>query len=54
VPEHNRLALATDFSSANKVLEHSRVGVAWSATGNACGAYEAALRYVMERKQFGK
>ncbi|CDW82667.1 acyl-coenzyme a oxidase peroxisomal-like [Stylonychia lemnae] len=54
VPDNNKLAKAKDFSSANLILEHSRVGVAWTATANAVGAYEASLRYVMQRKQFGK
>ncbi len=55
VPEYNRLAKADDFTSgANKALEHSRMGVAWAAAGVAIGAYEAALRYSLNRKQFGK
>ena len=28
--------------------------VAWSLVGVATGAYEAALKYALERKQFGK
>lgn len=50
VPESNRLAKATDFSSANKILEHSRIKVAWGAVGIAAGAYEAALKYTLQRK----
>lgn len=49
-----RLEKATDFASTNLILEHSRVKVAWGAVGLACGAYEAALKYTLERKQFGK
>jgi acyl-CoA oxidase len=48
VPDHNRLEKAKDFNSgANKILEHSRIGVAWFGAGVACGAYEAALRYTL-------
>ena len=55
VPENNRLAKATDFATGtNVILEHSRIKVAWCATGIAAGAYEAALRYAMQRQQFGK
>jgi glutaryl-CoA dehydrogenase len=55
VPDHNRLAKATDFATGtNKILEPSRLGVAWSATGLAAGAYEAALKYTLQRNQFGR
>ncbi|CDW83571.1 acyl-dehydrogenase [Stylonychia lemnae] len=54
VPDNNRLEHAKDFNSANRILEHSRVGVAWLGAASACGAYEAALKYVLNRKQFGK
>lgn len=51
VPEKNRLEKATDFATgANKILEHSRVKVAWVAVGLAAGAYEAAMKYALERK----
>lgn len=50
-----RLAKATDFATGtNVILEHSRLKVAWGGVGIACGAYEAALKYALERKQFGK
>ena len=32
----------------------TRAGVAWQAVGCARGAYESALKYTRERKQFGK
>lgn len=54
VPDNMRLEKAKDFSSANQILEHSRIGVAWVAAGLACGAYEAAVKYSLQRKQFGK
>lgn len=55
MPENMRLEKAKDFNSgANKILEHSRISVAWLGAAVASGAYEAALRYSLERKQFGK
>jgi alkylation response protein AidB-like acyl-CoA dehydrogenase len=55
VPDHNKLAKADDFTTGtNKILEHSRIKVCWAAVGVAAGAYEAALRYALQRKQFGK
>lgn len=55
MPDKNRLAKAKDFTTGvNKILEHSRIYVAWVACGVASGAYEAALRYTLTRKQFGK
>lgn len=36
------------------VLRRSRVLVGWLATGLQIGAYELALKYAKERKQFGK
>jgi glutaryl-CoA dehydrogenase len=50
-----RLEKAKDFASGtNIILEHSRLKVAWGVVGVAAGAYEAALRYVMQRRQFGR
>ena len=54
VPEANRLANANTFEDTSKVLKVTRMGVAWSATGCARGAYEHALRYTREREQFGR
>ena len=55
VPDHNKLAHANDFATGtNQVLEKSRLAVAWLAAGVAAGAYEAALKYCLQRKQFGK
>jgi acyl-CoA oxidase len=41
------------FADTNKVLAISRVLVAWQPVGLALGAYDAALRYVSQRRQFG-
>ena len=55
VPDENKLAHAKDFATgANKILESSRLMIGWIAAGCAAGAYEAALKYCLQRKQFGK
>ena len=36
------------------ILMHSRLMLSWMICGIAAGAYEAALRYTMQRTQFGK
>ena len=42
------------FVNALQVLDAGRIGIAALAVGLAQGAYEAALRYAFERKQFGQ
>jgi len=42
------------FVNALQVLDAGRIGIAALAVGLAQGAYEAALRYSFERKQFGQ
>lgn len=54
VQESDRLALANSFKDTAKVLRMTRAGVAWQAVGCARGAYEHALKYTRERKQFGR
>ncbi len=54
VPETNRLQEANGFKDTAKVLRMTRAGVAWQAVGCARGAYESALHYTNERKQFGR
>ncbi|WDF69583.1 acyl-CoA dehydrogenase family protein [Sphingobacterium oryzagri] len=54
IPESDRLPLANSFKDTAKVLQMTRAGVAWMAVGCARGAYENALAYTLERKQFGK
>ena len=54
VSESNRLQQANSFKDTAKVLRLTRAGVAWQAVGCARGAYESALRYTNERKQFGR
>lgn len=54
VSEANRLQEANSFKDTAQVLRMTRAGVAWQAVGCARGAYENALKYTTERKQFGK
>ena len=54
VPDSARLARINSFADVAACLRNMRSDVAWIATGAAAGAYEAALKYVSERKQFGK
>lgn len=44
----------TSFREVSEVLYATRLGVAWSALGHATAAFEAALSYSTQRKQFGK
>lgn len=53
VPEADRLPGVSSFADTNKVLAISRVLVAWQPVGLALGAYDAAARYVAQRRQFG-
>jgi glutaryl-CoA dehydrogenase len=53
VPEENRLPGARSFKDTTDALVVVRCGVAWEALGHAIAAYEAALAYARERRQFG-
>jgi glutaryl-CoA dehydrogenase len=53
VPAENRLAEASSFDDATRVLAAARPGIAWGALGHAVAAYEAAVAYSLEREQFG-
>lgn len=54
VPEQARLVNINSFADVAACLRNMRSDVAWIAAGAGAGAYEAALKYVMERQQFGK
>lgn len=54
VPGSARLENINSFADVAACLRNMRSDVAWIATGAAAGAYEAALKYVSERQQFGK
>jgi glutaryl-CoA dehydrogenase len=54
VPAANLLPGATSFKATARVLKATRASCAWSALGHAVAAYDAALTYTSQRKQFGK
>jgi glutaryl-CoA dehydrogenase len=54
VPEAMRLHNVNSFRDVAAMLRAMRSDVAWIATGLQAGAFEAALAYVNERKQFGR
>ncbi|HEY5428747.1 MAG TPA: acyl-CoA dehydrogenase family protein [Solirubrobacteraceae bacterium] len=54
VAAESRLPEAQSFRDTGRVLAATRNACAWSALGHAVGAYEVALAYAQERRQFGK
>lgn len=54
VPEGLRLQDIKSFKDVANVLRLTRADVAWQALGNGAGAYEAAVAYAADRKQFGR
>ncbi|SDS14370.1 acyl-CoA dehydrogenase family protein [Actinoplanes derwentensis] len=54
VPEADRLQGARSFKDTARVLQQTRAGVAWQSVGVMLAAYEIALAYAGERKQFGR
>ena len=51
VPDNMKLTLAKDFARGTaKILASSRIHVCWAAAGVATGAYEAAIKYCLNRK----
>src|SRR5499426_1498599 len=55
IPKENLLGgLGEGFIDALKVLDGGRISIAALAIGMAQGAYEAALNYSKQRRQFGK
>jgi alkylation response protein AidB-like acyl-CoA dehydrogenase len=55
VPEENLLGVEGEgFIDAMRVLDGGRISIAALALGIARGALDAALKYVKERRQFGK
>ena len=55
IPEENLLGKEGDgFIDAMRVLDGGRISIAALSLGMAQGAYEAALKYSKQRKQFGK
>ncbi|MFJ5728991.1 acyl-CoA dehydrogenase family protein [Streptomyces paradoxus] len=54
VPEADRLQNINSFRDVAEILRATRSGVAWQALGVMAGAYELALDYARERRQFGR
>ncbi|MEV7646721.1 acyl-CoA dehydrogenase family protein [Arthrobacter sp. NPDC089319] len=54
VPDTARLPGVSSFRHISEVLKSTRLEVAWTALGNALGAFDAALSHAMERHQFGR
>ncbi|MFB9378276.1 acyl-CoA dehydrogenase family protein [Kineococcus gynurae] len=54
VPAANKLPGARSFKDTGRVLSATRAGIAWGALGHATAAYETALAYAVQRKQFGQ
>ncbi len=54
VPAENRLAGARSFRDTSRVLATTRATCAWAALGHATSAYDTALRYALQRRQFGE
>ena len=54
VPKVNLLPNVKGLKGPLKCLNSARYGIAWGAIGAAIDCYNTALRYTMERKQFGK
>ena len=54
VPVGNKLASATTFRDASRVLNGTRGGAAWECVGHAVACYDAALAYAKARSQFGR
>ncbi|MFZ0046963.1 MAG: acyl-CoA dehydrogenase family protein [Streptosporangiaceae bacterium] len=54
VPPENKLADARSFRDTSRVLATTRATCAWAALGHATAAYDTALRYALERRQFGE
>lgn len=54
VSETDRLQNANSFKDTANILRMTRAGVAWQAVGCGRGAYELALKYTTERRQFGR
>ncbi|MFC6592927.1 acyl-CoA dehydrogenase family protein [Deinococcus lacus] len=54
VSDEYRLQAVEGWDTVSEVLRLTRAGVAWQGVGCAMGAYELALAYAQERRQFGK
>jgi glutaryl-CoA dehydrogenase len=54
IPEENLLPNASGLAGPFGCLNRARYGIAWGSMGAAEACYDAARRYTLERKQFGR
>lgn len=54
VPKKNVFPFVRGLKGPLSCLNSARYGIAWGVIGAAMDCYDAALRYSLERKQFGK
>jgi len=54
IPKSNVLPNVEGLKGPLSCLSKARYGIAWGAIGAALDCYDSALRYSLERKQFGK
>ena len=54
VPKSNVLPNVEGLKGPLSCLSKARYGIAWGAVGAALDCYDSALRYSLERKQFGR
>lgn len=54
VPKENVLPNIKGLKGPLMCLDSARYGIAWGAVGAAMDCFDAAVRYSLERKQFGK
>jgi glutaryl-CoA dehydrogenase len=54
VPKENLFPEVKGLRGPLSCLNSARYGIAWGAVGAAMDCYDAALRYSLERKQFGR
>jgi glutaryl-CoA dehydrogenase len=54
VPKENLLTGISGLKGPLKCLDKARYGISWGALGAAMDCYDTALKYALEREQFGK
>ncbi|HEX4888477.1 MAG TPA: acyl-CoA dehydrogenase family protein [Luteibaculaceae bacterium] len=54
VPKENLLPNKSGLGAPLGCLDSARYGISWGAIGAAMDCYDSALRYALERSQFGK
>lgn len=54
VDDSRRLVNVNSFKDVSRILRTTRADISHLATGLGAGAFEAALRYVKQREQFGR